>query len=141
MARIAVVADDVQVGQTEAVVRQFDEDFDPRRVQGLQERAGPEVAHLIVTRAEIDEQSPVERAVMHAVAVALQEFQDAVREGVGVRQPRAEAVGDGHGQRGGTVETGTEIGEARRDEFHGDQGRFPRGMTAGFDPFQGRVVA
>lgn len=82
--------DDVEVRYSVVVGGELGDHLYAVPVEPLEERPGLGVLDPV----EVYNDALIDRAVVDAVAVALDHLQDAVREGVRQARPRPEAVGD-----------------------------------------------
>ena len=130
----AVVPGHVKIHESEVRRGDLDDDFDPGGIVTVEQRAGGGVGDGV----RVDGRGPCQGAVVDAVAVALQEFEQSVGLGHRQRGARAVAVGDGSHQ---AAHAGARrhVHPGAGHEFRRDQDGFVRGPAAAFDPFQDGV--
>jgi len=97
---VVVGPDDVEVGQAELGRGQLGEDPDPMIPEAIEQGLDRGVGDLV----QVDDDPPVHRPERQAVAVALEEFQKPVRQGLLARHPGPLAVGDRRDEQGPIAE-------------------------------------
>ena len=130
-AGLAVEAHDVKVRHAEVGGGELDHDLDALAVVALERRPDPRVGHLV----EPDRDPAVEGAVVDAVAVALEQLQQAVRDRPLAGLAGTQAVGDRRDQPVVVRDLGRVLD---RDVERNEDGLTAR-VEAGLDPAKAAV--